>query len=115
MASYLAYVFDKMQVPAVLHGGPGGLNAQGLIRSGDVVIVTTVAPYTAEAVETARTAARRGVPVIGITDGADSPIAGLPGATLWIREVDVGAFRALAATMTLATVLAVATGAERSR
>ncbi len=115
VASYLAYVFDKMQVPAVLHGGPGGLNAQGLIRAGDVVIVTTVAPYTAEAVETARTAARQGVPVIGITDGADSPIAGLPGATLWIREVDVGAFRALAATMTLATVLAVATGAERSR
>lgn len=113
VASYLFYVFGKMQVPAVLHGAPGGLSAQNAIRPGDVAVVVTVAPYTEEAVELARTAADRGVPVIGITDGVDSPIVGIPGVTLWIREVDVGAFRALAATMTLATVLAVATGAER--
>ncbi len=115
VASYLFYVFEKMQVPAVLHAAPGDLGSRSAIRPGDVAIVVTVAPYTGEAVELARLAAARGVPVIGITDGVESPIAGLPGETLWTREVDVGSFRALAATMTLATVLAVATGAERAR
>ena len=114
-ASYLFYVFEKMRIPAVLHGAPGGLQAESSIREGDVAIVITVAPYSEEAVTLSRRAAARGVPVVGITDGADSPIAGVPGETLWVREVDVGAFRALSATLTLSTVLAVAVGAERSR
>jgi DNA-binding MurR/RpiR family transcriptional regulator len=113
-ASYLFYVFETRQIPTVLHGASGGLQAGSTIRDGDVAIVITVAPYSDEAVELARQAVAKGVPVIGITDGADSPIAGIPGETLWVREVDVGAFRALAATLTLSTVLAVAVGAERS-
>ncbi len=114
VASYLSYVFEKMQIPVVLHAAPGGLEAASAVRPGDVAIVVTVAPYSDEAVRLAGHAAERGVPVVGITDGADSPIAGMPGETLWVREVDVGAFRALAATLTLATALAVAVGAARS-
>ncbi len=115
VASYLFYVFEKMRIPAVLHGAPGGLDSESSIRTGDVAIVITVAPYSAEAVSRARHSADKGVPVVGITDGTDSPIVGIPGETLWIREVDVGAFRALSATLTLATALAVAVGAERAR
>ena len=115
VASYLFYVFEKMQIPTVLHGAPGGMNAESSIRQGDVAIVISVAPYSEEAVALARYAAERGVPVVGITDVADSPIAGVPGETLWVREVDVGAFRALSATLSLATALAVAVGTERSR
>jgi DNA-binding MurR/RpiR family transcriptional regulator len=115
VASYLFYVFEKMRIPTVLHGAPGGLNSESTIRSGDVAIVVTVAPYSEEAVMLSRHAAERGVPVIGITDGADSPIVGIPGETLWVREVDIGAFRALSATLTLATALAVAVGTVRPR
>lgn len=75
----------------------------------------TVAPYSDETVAICGHAEHSGVPVVGIIDGADSPIAGNPGETLWVREVDVGAFRALSATLTLATALAVAVGTERTR
>ena len=115
VASYLFYVLEKMRIPAVLHGAPGGLQSESAVRAGDVAIVITVAPYSDEAVALARHAAAAGVPVVGITDGAESPIANIPGETLWVREVDVGAFRALSATLALATALAVAVGAERSR
>ncbi|WP_299841851.1 MurR/RpiR family transcriptional regulator [uncultured Jannaschia sp.] len=115
VSSYLSYVFDKMRIPTVLHGAPGGLSSESAIRTGDVVVVITMAPYSEEAVQIARHAASIGVPVVGITDGTDSPIVGPPGETLWVREVDVGSFRALSATLSLATALAVAVGAERSR
>ena len=115
VASYLSYVFDKMHIPTVLHGAPGGLGSASAVRRGDVALIVTVAPYSPEAVEIATMAADRGVPVVGITDGADSPLVGIPGETLWVREVDVGSFRALSATLTLATALAVAVGTERSR
>jgi DNA-binding MurR/RpiR family transcriptional regulator len=114
-ASYLFYVFEKMGIPTVLHGAPGGLQSESAIRPGDVAIVITVAPYSDETVQLARRASEKGVSIVGITDGADSPIAGLQGETLWVREIDVGAFRALSATLTLSTALAVAVGAERSR
>ena len=115
VSSYLSYVFDKMRIPTVLHGAPGGLSSESAIRPGDVAVVVTMAPYSDEAVQIARLAASLGVPVVGITDGTDSPIVGPPGETLWVREVDVGAFRALSATLSLATALAVAVGAERAR
>ncbi len=115
VASYLAYVFEKMRIPTVLHGAPGGLVSVSAVRQGDVALIITVAPYSPEVIEISRAAASRSVPVVGITDGADSPLAGVPGETLWLREVDVGAFRALSATLTLATALAVAVGTERSR
>ncbi len=115
VASYLAYVFEKMRIATVLHGAPGGLVSESAIRTGDVALIITVAPYSREAVEIAKIAADRAVPVVGITDGTDSPLVGIPGETLWLREVDVGAFRALSATLTLATALAVAVGTERSR
>jgi DNA-binding MurR/RpiR family transcriptional regulator len=115
VASYLFYVFEKMRIPTVLHGAPGGLNSESAIRPGDVAIVVTVAPYSEETVALSRYAVEMGVPVIGITDGADSPIVGMPGETLWVREVDIGAFRALSATLTLATALAVAVGTVRPR
>ena len=113
VASYLFYVFEKMEIPAVLHGASGGLQAESALRPGDVAIVATVAPYSAEAVKIARAAAARDLPVVAITDATDGPLAGLPGVTLLVREIDVGAFRALSATLTLATALAVGTGAAR--
>jgi DNA-binding MurR/RpiR family transcriptional regulator len=114
-ASYLSYVFEKMAIASMLHDGVGGLGARSAIRPGDALIAISFMPYTPETIALAFDAAERGVPVLSITDGAGSPLEEVPGEILTVREVDVGSFRALSATLTLATTIAVAVGAARSR
>jgi len=47
VASYLAYVFEKMQVPAMLHDGVGKLDHRFAMRPGDALLAITFAPYSA--------------------------------------------------------------------
>ena len=42
VASYLAYVFDKMEVPAMLHDGVGKLDHRFALRPGDAVLAVTL-------------------------------------------------------------------------
>ncbi|MEO0989740.1 MAG: MurR/RpiR family transcriptional regulator [Pseudomonadota bacterium] len=113
VASYLAYAFDKMRIPAMLHDGTGKLDHSSALRSGDVVAAITFTPYSQETVVLAEEAIRRGLPVVAITDTVLSPL-NLPGVLkLSVSEVDFGAFRALSATLSLAITLAVATGTRR--
>lgn len=112
-ASYLSYVFEKMEIAAVLHSNAGALNNRSSLRPGDALIAISFMPYTEETLAMAFHAGAIGVPVVAITDGADSPLNDVEGEVLSVREVDVGAFRALSATLTLATALAVAVGAAR--
>ena len=51
VVSYLAYAFEKMAIPAILHDGVGQLNAAHSIRKGDAVVAVTFAPYSAETIE----------------------------------------------------------------
>ena len=112
-ASYLAYLLGNMGVAAVLHSGIGGVAHPHVLRPGDALVAITFAPYSQETVDLARRAAAQGVPVVGVTDGPSSPIRDLPGESLTVREIDVGAFRPLAATLSLAITLAVAVGAAK--
>lgn len=114
VASYLSYVLDKMKVPVLLHSATGGVVHQNAIRPGDALIAITFPPYSAETVELTQIAARQDVPVVAITDGSKSPIRDLSNEVLAISEVDVGAFRSLSATLSLAAALAVAVGAAKS-
>lgn len=114
-ASYLSYVFEKMEIATMLHDGTGGLSNMSALRPGDALIAISFMPYTQQTVTLALHAASQGVPVVSITDGANSPLKDVPGEILNVREVDVGSFRALSATMSLATTVAVAVGASRSR
>ena len=114
VAAYLHHALGNMGVPSVLHGAPGGLRSDSAMRAGDAVLAVTMAPYAADTVDVAARAAALGLPVVGITDGPESPVAGLPGVTLIVRETDVAAFRALTATLTLAAALAVAVGTART-
>ena len=50
VATYLAYVFDKMAVPAMLHDGVGKLDHRFALRPGDAMIAITFAPYSEETV-----------------------------------------------------------------
>jgi DNA-binding MurR/RpiR family transcriptional regulator len=114
VASYLAYAFEKMGIPAMLHDGTGKLDHSHALRDGDAMIAISFAPYSSETIALAETARVVGVPVIGVTDTAISPLAAMARHVLTVPEVDFGAFRSLSATLALAIALAVAVGAARS-
>jgi DNA-binding MurR/RpiR family transcriptional regulator len=113
VASYLAYVFDKVQVPAMLHDGVGLLDHRFALRQGDALLAVAFAPYSEETLTLAQDARARGLPVVALTDRPGSPLARQADAVLLVPEVDFGAFRSLSATITLALTLAVAIGAAR--
>jgi DNA-binding MurR/RpiR family transcriptional regulator len=113
VASYMAYVLEKMQVPAILHTGTGKLDHRHALRPGDAVLAITFAPYSEETIALAQDARDRGLPVVALTDRMGSPLARLAGAVLTVPEVDFGAFRSLSATLALALALAVAIGSAR--
>lgn len=113
VASYLAYVFEKMQISAMLHDGVGRFDHRFALRPGDAVLAISFAPYSAETLALAAGARVRGLPVVALTDLLDSPLAQQANAVLTVPEVDFGAFRSLSATLVLALALAVAVGSAR--
>ena len=115
VASYLVYAFEKMEMAAMLHGRTANLDMRHAVQPGDVLIAITFAPYSAATVELAEDCHARGIPVVAITDTAMSPLRQLELVILSSPEVDYGAFRALSATLSLATSLAVAAGAQRDK
>lgn len=113
VASYLAYVFDKVQVPAMLHDGVGLLDHRSALRPTDAILAIAFAPYSEETLALAQEARTRGLPVVAVTDGRTSPLARLSDSLLTVPEVDFGAFRSLSASLALALTLAVAVGSAR--
>ena len=113
VAAYLAYVFEKMAVPAMLHDGVGKLDHRHALRKGDAVLAISFAPYSEETLALAQDARARGLSVVAMTDGAASPLGKLGTAVLTVTEVDFGAFRSLSATIAMALALAVAVGSAR--
>lgn len=113
VASYLAYIFEKMAVPAMIHEGAGKLDHRHALRKGDAVLAITFAPYSEETIALAQDARARGLPVVALTDHLTSPLARVASAVLTVTEVDFGAFRSLSATIAMAISLAVAVGSAR--
>ncbi len=114
VASYLAYAFEKMDIPAMLHDGVGKLDHRHALRSGDALLAITFSPYSEETLTLAADARARGLPVVAMTDRLTSPLARQASAVLTVPEVDFGAFRSLSATLALAITLAVAVGTARA-
>ncbi|WP_306146305.1 MurR/RpiR family transcriptional regulator [Roseibium sp. MMSF_3412] len=114
VTSYLAYAFEKMEVPAILHSGLANMNMDHLIRPNDAVIAATFAPYTELTLDIAAKARESGADIVAITDVVTSPLARLKAIQLLVAELDVGAFRALSASLCLAIALAVSVGAQRN-
>ncbi len=113
VSTYLAYVFEKMSVPTMLHDGVGKLDSRFAMRSGDAMLAITFAPYSEETVALAHDARARGLPVVALTDFATSPLGRISDTVLTVHEVDFGAFRSLSATIALAISLAVAVASAR--
>jgi DNA-binding MurR/RpiR family transcriptional regulator len=113
VAAYLSYVFDKLDVPAMLHDGVAGLGQRSAMQAGDALLAVTFAPYSDETLMFARQARKAGLPVIILTDPPATQLAGLADTLLKVTEVDFGAFRSLSAAIALALALAVAVAARR--
>ncbi len=114
VASYIAYAFEKMDVPIFLHDYVGKLNHRHTVRPGDVLLAISFAPYSEETLELAQYAQARGCEVVSITDAINSPLRQKGTASLVVSEIDVGEFRGLSATLSLATALSVAVGTRRA-
>ncbi len=113
VASYMAYAFEKMGVPAMLHSAVGKLDNRHAVRPGDALLAVTFAPYSAETLDIVEAVSARGIPVVAITDTIVSPLRKSNAQTLLVSEVDFGAFRSLSATLCLAITLSVAVGTAR--
>ncbi|MFC3087752.1 MurR/RpiR family transcriptional regulator [Tabrizicola soli] len=113
VASYLAYVLDKLGLPAILHDGVAGLGQRTILQPGDALLAITFAPYSDETLALAREARARGLPVVLLTDPPATRLAGLGDTILTVTEIDFGAFRSLSAVIALALSLAVAVAARR--
>ncbi len=113
VASYMAYAFEKMNVPAMLHSAVGKLDNHHAIRPGDVLLAITFSPYSAETVDLVESVSARDIPVVAVTDTIVSPLRKFNAVSLSVSEVDFGAFRSLSATLCLAITLSVAVGTAR--
>lgn len=114
-AYYLAYVFEKMEAPSVVHDSIGALDRSYLITEDDALIAITFAPYTQATVELAEAAVKRGAALVALTDTQLSPVWDLTELRLAPPEVDFGAFRSLNATLSLSIAIAVGVGAARAQ
>ena len=112
-AAYMAYAFEKMRIPAVLHQNTGGLGFAHALRSHDAAIAITFSPYSAETLDFVAQTNARGLPVTVITDKRAVLPSGDNISPIYVTEVDFGAFRSLSATLTVAISLAVSVGARR--
>lgn len=115
VASYLSYAFEKLNIPSMLHGGAGRLTQTEAMRSGDVLIAITFAPYSPETIALVDDASRRGLQVVVMSDTPTLPLESKTFVPLIVSEIDFGAFRSLSASLSLAISLAVAIGARRAR
>ena len=113
VAAYLAHVFEKMDVPAMLHSKVGNLDHRHAIQPSDVLMAISFAPYTEDTLDLAKYAIAQGTKIVAITDTPNSPLHRLGAINLVVSEVDVGAFRALSAPLTMAISIAVAVGTLR--
>lgn len=110
VASYLAYAFEKMGVPCMLHDSVGNLDSRRAIRKDDAVIAITFTPYSSETVELAEAGRRAGAGIVAITDSLAGPLRPVTPLLLTVQEADFGNFRSLSATLSLSMALAVAVG-----
>jgi DNA-binding MurR/RpiR family transcriptional regulator len=115
ITAYMAYAFGKLGVRHVLTSSLAGLAADELsfAKPEDAIFAVSFSPYASETVNLASDAARRGVPLVAITDSPLSPLARHARVWLEINEANFEGFRSLAATLALAMTITVAVAEKR--
>lgn len=104
-AAFFHYVHRLFRTNALLV--PDGLAADCLRDAGpdDVLLVVSVAPYTAETIEAARWARERGTRLIAITDDRLSPIGRLADTVLVVGTATPSFFHSIVPMVALAQAL----------
>lgn len=116
ISTYMAYAFGKLGIRYVLVDALGGLAAEdtSFATPRDVVLAVTFTPYASETVSLSQKLSGRGVPVLAITDSPFSPLASIAQSWFEVQEANFEGFRSMAATLTLAMTLTVATAERRA-
>ena len=112
VAGYLAYGLAQLEIRAFLLDSVGGMLLQqvGLLGSEDVLLAASFRNYTAEVVDAANLARRRGATVIAITDHPVSPLAQAANVTIEIGDDPSVQFRSLVAPLCAAQALVMSVG-----
>jgi len=119
VACYLAYALNQLEVRAHLVDGVGGMQREFARSIGrrEALIAVSFRNYSPDVVEIAADCAKRGVPVLAITDSPLSPLARAGHVVLEIGDDAGRAFRSLVEPLCLAQSLVVSLGhhlAERN-
>jgi DNA-binding MurR/RpiR family transcriptional regulator len=115
VACYIAYALNRFGLPSQLLDGLGGMSANRLRLAGrgDALLAISFKDYAHEVVALVAATAKRGVPVVAITDGALSPLAKSAKVRLDVEAGESQPFRSLVAPMCLAQTLVVTLGDRR--
>ncbi len=110
VASYASYLLSNTGLAVQLLDGVGYMQqaALNLVRSEDVILAISFAPYAPETQLAINRAKAAGAKVIVITDSRLSPLAAEADVTLLVREAEVHSFRSLNASMNLIQALVLA-------
>jgi len=112
VAGYLAYALGQLELKVHLLDGAGGMLAETLrsVDRDDVLLVASFRSYSPDVVHAAQGCAKRGVPVVAITDGPLSPLVGVAKVCFELADDSSKPFRSLVAPMCLAQALVMSTG-----
>ena len=112
VASYLAYALGQLELRTHLLDGAGGMLRENMrsVAPEDVLLVASFRSYSPEVLEAADGCARRGVPVIAITDGPLSPLKAHARVCFELADDSSRAFRSLVGPLCLAQALVMSTG-----
>jgi DNA-binding MurR/RpiR family transcriptional regulator len=110
VAAYLDYALQHTEKRVALVTALGSMHEGQMrsVRSGDVMIAISFAPYAEETVSVANLAAQRGARIIALTDSRMSPLAKTAQAALMVQEHSTFGFRSLTSAMGLAQSLFIA-------
>jgi DNA-binding MurR/RpiR family transcriptional regulator len=116
LIAHMSYALGKLGIRHVMVASPNGVEAEMVDLAGerDAAFAVSFSPYASDTVAQAESFAKRGLPVVAITDSIFSPLAVFSSCWFEIVEADFAGFRSLSASMALAMALPVAI-AERRR
>lgn len=113
-AAHTAYILERVEVPALLHGAFGQISGAASVREGDAVLVVSFSPAMPETLAFCADLRGCGAEIVAIADPGVAARLGRGVLSLNLVEVEAAGFRPMVATATLALALAAAAGGLRA-
>lgn len=113
-AAHTAYILERVEVPAMLHGAFGQMSGTNSVRRDDAVLAISFSPPVQETLDFCHEAGRNGAQLVAIADHGAAARLGASCLSLHLSEVEAAGFRPMTATATLTLALAAATGGLRA-